>query len=137
MKKLFIGLILLFISCYKDPTDFNSLPFILCFPSGKPWVVEEVIIDNVDKTPSLEGQYLWFYSPITSDPNAGRIETNSIWGNWRYEDAASDDYLHINFPYFRNPFILLNNRWRVLNKWTNRIEMRDPIGNRLVIKVAN
>lgn len=137
MKKLIFLVLILLTSCYKDISDINDVPFILCTPSGKPWAVEEVILDGVDKTTLLEGQYMWFYWPITSDPNVGRIETNLVYGNWRHEVSTSDDYLHITFPYTRNNFTILNNRWRITDKWTNRIEMRDPTGNRLVIKVGN
>jgi len=138
MKKILLIFVLLITSCYKD-LDLPTTPLILCFPQGKPWAVEQLLIDGQDKTSLFRGFNMWFYNPPASDPNFGRIETYVVNGTWLYDNINSREYLDINFPISflrRNPFILINNRWEIQDKWSNRIIMRDIDGNILKIRVA-
>jgi len=142
MKKILLIFVLLITSCYKD-LDLPTTPLILCFPQGKPWAVEQLLIDGQDKTSLFRGFNMWFYNPPASDPNFGRIETYVVNGTWLYEDINGREYLNINLspntytrPATISPFLKINNRWEIQDKWSNRIIMRDIDGNILKIRVA-
>jgi len=82
-----------------------------------------------------ESDNLFFYNPPGSDPNTGRIETYYSWGTWKSETSSNKlEYLTLNFPLQLSKYSLLNNRWKITDKWTNRIKMSDG-ENKLTIVV--
>ncbi len=154
MIKYLLIIMVLLSGCYIDEDKFTSTPLMLVFPNGKSWEVQELIIDETvtfvsdTDTVSFSGNItylfdqsdnLFFYNPVGSDPNGGRIETYYIYGTWKCDILSNNlEYLTINFPtnggyYHRYSF--LNNRWRVVDKWSNKIEMSDDHGRYLTIVV--
>ena len=150
-----LGFLVTFTGCYIESDQLLSTPLILTFPVGKPWKVQNITISedisivsdtdtiaiNRGDVTYLFNQYdnMFFYSPIGTDPNAGRIETYGPWGSWRSEILSNRlEYLTISFsPMPLNKYLLLNRRWRVTDKWSNRIEMTNDNGYYLTIVTSN
>lgn len=153
MKKILSLIALIFLSgCYTEEDNFLSTPLILVFPNGKSWQVQDLTLNNpqtlISDTDTVvfsgnitnifgESDRIFFYNPVGSDPNAGRIETYYVWGTWKNERSSNQlEFLIINFPtnggsYHRYSF--LNNRWRITDKWSNKIEMTDDKGKYLTL----
>jgi len=152
---LFILLtIITFGGCSIEEDQFLSTPLILVFPVGKSWQIQDISInetqifvsdtDTVHFSGNLtylfnESDNLFFYNPVGSDPNAGRIETYYIWGTWKSEITSSNlEFLTLNFPTNGGEFhkySFLNGKWRITDKWSNKIQMEDYNSNHLTLIV--
>jgi hypothetical protein len=134
MKKLILMVLVLLSSCFKDLDQSIPTPLILCFPSGKTWEVEELMIGGINKTGLISTTRIWFYNPIGSDPNAGPVLAGSVYGTWKVETGNSNEYLLIFFD--RSTRIsIINGKWEIISKWSNRFQMRDNFGNFLIIRI--
>jgi hypothetical protein len=156
MKKILSLILLIFLSgCYIEEDNFLSTPLILAFPNGKSWQVQELVLNDpetfISDTDTVvfsgnvtsifdDTDRIFFYNPIGSDPNAGRIETYYVWGTWKNERSSNQlEFLILNFPtnggsYHRYSF--LNEKWRILEKYSNKIEMTDDNGKYLTLVVS-